>query len=261
MDNLIGLSNATDPYSQPTHRQTSSTTSTSSSSPTTSMVALPTLQARPSSTTHSVPIPRASASTQSRRAHAPPPSIPESPNSLTSSSVDSPSPVPSPYLDLSPVLSALPASYASGATHLTTPPSSASLRDTPPAPYGTPGASAAVVGLSYPSVPPPSLSSSLGSPVVLTHMPSPGPHSHQGPHHGHTSSHGSGSGFGFGGSHERRYSQGSRRTSVERGARIAETGVLVRSRAGSGASTGLGTGSGGEHGSGTFVPSLNETLE
>lgn len=98
-----------------------------------------------------------------------------------------------------------------------------------------------VIGLSYPSVPPPSLSSSLGSPVVMTHMPSsaaaaqvPG--------------------------QERRYSHGSRRTSVERGARIAETGSLVRSRAGSGASgAGSGAGTGAELG--VFVPSLDETLE
>lgn len=250
VDNLIGLSSASDPYSQPTHRRGSSTASTSSSSPTASMVALPTMQARPSSTTHSVPIPRPSATSNSRRAHAAvtPASIPESPTSA--SSIDSPSPVPSPYLDLSPVLSALPASYASGATNLTTPPSSASLRDTPPAPYGTPGASSAVVGLSYPSVPPPSLSSSLGSPVVMTHMPSPG-HSHSG----------SGSGSGGGGigfPHERRYSQGSRRTSVERGARIAETGSLVRSRTGSTASQPSGN---TEHGTGAFVPSLDETRE
>lgn len=240
MDNLIGLSNAQDSYSQPTHLRTSSTNSTSSNSPTASMVALPTLPARPSSTTHSVPIPRPLAASRRTQTLGASVSFTESP--LSPSSVDSASASP----DLSPVLSALPASYASGATHLTTPASSASLRETPPAPYGTPGAGAAVMGLSYPSVPPPSLSSSLGSPVVMTHIPSPGP----GPRHGHLS--------------ERRFShgQGSRRTSVERGARIAETGSLARSRAGSGASGSLpsaGANAGGEHL--TFVPSLLETRE
>lgn len=231
------------------------------------MVPLPSL-ARPSSTTHSVPIPRPSAAAASRRAQtlgmgpsttAPMP-IPESPLSSAASTSASVSASASP--DLSPVLSALPASYASGATNLTTPPSSASLRETLPAPYGTPGASSAITGLSYPSVPPPSLSSSLGSPVVMTHhIPSPGPgqgvqvgqrHSQQwgerrfsgGFSHSHSHSQSQGQG------------QGSRRTSVERGARIAETGSLARSRAGSSASVPHtdGTGAG-------FVPSLGDTRE
>ncbi|KAL5498597.1 hypothetical protein ACEPAH_1951 [Sanghuangporus vaninii] len=284
VDNLIGLSNATDAYSQPTHRRGSSAASTSSNSPTASMVALPSL-ARPSSTTHSVPIPRPSAASASRRAQtlglgagtSAPMSIPESPLSNPSSAASTSASVSaSASPDLSPVLSALPASYASGATHLTTPPSSASLRDTPPAPYGTPGASSAVIGLSYPSVPPPSLSSSLGSPVVLTHhIPSPGPVPGQGQGHGHGQGQRHSQGqwserrFSQGPSHSQSHSQGqgSRRTSVERGARIAETGSLVRSRAGSSSGTpasashththsGLGNADGM-----VFVPSLDETRE
>jgi hypothetical protein len=57
-----------------------------------------------------------------------------------------------------------PASYASAATNFTTPPSSTSLTSNPPMPYPLPPTT-----LSYPSVPPPSLSSSLGSPVIQYH--------------------------------------------------------------------------------------------
>ncbi|KAH8116029.1 hypothetical protein DFH11DRAFT_1688197 [Phellopilus nigrolimitatus] len=226
VDNLIGLSSVADAYSQPTHRRTSST---ASSSPTASMVALPTMQARPSSTTHSMPIPRQTS--QVRRSHNTVPSISETPLS------NSPSSAESPYL--SPMMSTLPESFVSNATNLTTPPSSASLQSNPPAPYPLPPPS-----LSYPSVPPPSLSSSLGSPVPA----------------------GSLRDQRFG--NERRVAESgnlrdlslsrSRRTSIERGARVAETGSLVRSRAGSATAppavpttTDLGV----------FVPSLDETLE
>lgn len=226
VDNLIGLSSAVDPLSQPIHRRPSSTTS---SSPTASMVSL----SRPPPTTHSMPIPRQA---QTRRAHASVSSIPETPLSHSPSSASASD---SPYI--SPVLSALPESYASAATQLTTPPSSASLQSNPPALYPL-----APPPLSYPSVPPPSLSSSLGSPVVMTHVipgapPSPvAPLSRRGSH-----SQQYGGGGGGGGGAERRVVETgsnatmmtrSRRASMERGARIAETGTLVRSRASSGAS-------------------------
>ena len=223
------------------------------------MVALPTMQTRPASTTHSMPIPRGT--TQVRRTHnnvhGGPSSISsETPQSMShsQSSTDDRSPY------ISPMLSALPESYA---TQLTTPPSSASLQSNPPAPYPQPA-----TGLSYPSVPPPSLSSSLGSPIVSTHAsirdmpPSPiDPLSRR-------------SSLQFV-QHDRRYSQGERRVvevgnlrelgrtrsrhgSFERGGRIAETGTLVRSRASSGSSI---VGSGNSAETGVFVPSLDETLE
>ena len=217
------------------------------------------MQARPSSTTHSMPIPRGAA--QVRRtfnhAHGASSSLKsEAPQSMSHSlsSADDRSPY------ISPVLSALPESYA---TQLTTPPSSASLQSNPPAPYPQPTA-----GLSYPSVPPPSLSSSLGSPVVATHVPVRDiPPSPIDPISRRASLHFT--------QHDRRYSQGERRVvetgsilelgrsrsrhgSVERGARIAETGSLVRSRAGSGSSV-LGSGNPAE--TGIFIPSLDETLE
>ncbi|KAI5120598.1 hypothetical protein M0805_008075 [Coniferiporia weirii] len=238
VDNLIGLSSAADSYSQPTHRRTSST---ASSSPTASMVALHTLQVRPSSTTHSMPIPRQTSQMRRAHAHAAGPSISETPLSRSPSSAESP------YL--SPVLSVLPESYVSNATNLTTPPSSASLQSNPPAPYPLPPPA-----LSYPSVPPPSLSSSLGSPVVSTHMRDPASSpveavSRRGSQHY--------------GSDRRMADAGglashSRRTSVERGARIAETGSLMRSRAGSGGSVAQAANTSDL---GVFIPSLDETLE
>jgi len=111
----------------------------------------------------------------------------------------------SPYL--SPSLSTHPASFATAAT---TPPSSTS------APRGTVSTTIAPQPLSYPSVPPPSLSSSYA-----------GPDSPVEPR---------GSRWRHGSLHELRQSSrsASRHGSVERGARVAETGQLVpRSRAGS----------------------------
>ena len=104
---------------------------------------------------------------------------------------------------------------ASYDTQATTPPSSAS-----PLPLQGHTFQPMPHQLSYPSVPPPSLSSSLGSPIVslspnLSRRNSVG----QGP---------GGSGTGGGGSGPGGSTIGGRRrVSIERGARIAETGSLV----------------------------------
>lgn len=228
VDNLIGLSSA-DPYSQPTHRRS---WSNASSSPATSIVVLPpTTAARlvptngvPIPTTNSVPIPRPSSTIHRPTQN---PSAGNTPLSHSPSSSDSPFP-------FSPVTSTNPASFVSNNTNVTTPPSSASLNSNPPAPYS--GTSAAHT-LSYPSVPPPSLSSSFGSPSVSYHMPTRDPSMSP-------AEPSSRRGFHRRGSFERRvpepanyrsYSQShSRRGSVERGARVAESGTLIpRSRAGS----------------------------
>jgi hypothetical protein len=91
-------------------------------------------------------------------------------------------------------------------------------------------------GLSYPSVPPPSLSSSFGSPTISYHM------SHRDPSLSPIEPLSRRDSNARRASFERRVVEtgslrnlsGSRRGSIERGARIAETGTLVpRSRAGS----------------------------
>ena len=199
-----------------------------------------------------MPIPRPVS--QMHRSHKVTPSIPETPVSHSPSSADSPYP-------LSPVLSANPESYVSHMTNLTTPPSSASLQSNPPAPYPM-----APPSLSYPSVPPPSLSSSLGSPVISFHGPLREPPSPIDPLSRNGSVHIRRM------SNDRRVAESgnlrdlsrSRRASVERGARIAETGTLVRSRDGSSANTGIAT----LHHSNdqspvfsAFAPSLNDKLE
>lgn len=211
--------------------------SNASSSPSTSIIVLPptgpsrqtngvpipSTNGMPIPSTNGVPIPRPSSSI--RR----PIQTPEGNTPLSHSPSSSDSPFP-----FSPVTSTNPASFVSNNTNVTTPPSSASLNSNPPAPY--PGTSTAHA-LSYPSVPPPSLSSSFGSPSVSYHMPHRDPSlspveslSRRGSHRR--------------GSFERRvpepgnyrtYSRShSRRASVERGARVAESGTLIpRSRAGS----------------------------
>ena len=224
-----------------------------------SMVAVP--NGRP---TPIVPIPRTgSQASQPRRTHEPGPSI----SSLTSAS---PSTTSSPSPRISPMNTGAPASYA---TTLTSPPSSASLHASPPAPYdynhGTPAGRV----LSYPSVPPPSLSSSLGSPVVGTHMFSGDGDGR----HGSASRRSSGShNWGYAtatgnanGATERRVAEmgnlrdvgRSRTRSVERGGRIAETGTLVRSRAGSTSGPSVAGAGPGAGDLGVFVPSLDETVE
>ncbi|KZT00642.1 uncharacterized protein LAESUDRAFT_530964 [Laetiporus sulphureus 93-53] len=222
VDNLIGLSSA-DPYSQPTHRRSSS-----ASSPTASIAtSLNALQTQPPRPIPPVPIPRPPS-----QVHRPANNLSETTTPLSHSpSSSSSSPFPFSPSSVSP----LPNSYASATTAITTPPSSASLTSNPPPPY--PGAATT---LSYPSVPPPSLSSSFGSPSTSFHMPAPPPISfarEDGPpspvsplgsrahsfHHRrsfdrHVAETGN----------LRSVSRGhSRRASVERGARIAETGTLL----------------------------------
>jgi len=199
VDNLVGLS-STDPLSQPTHRRSIP------SLPTTSVV-----HSSSARVTHSMPIPRPSSSIR-----RPINNTSESTTPLSHSPSSTESPFP-----FSP-LATNPASYVSNGTHLTTPPSSASLSSNLPPPYPAPNPHA----LTYPSVPPPSLSSSYGSPVI----------SHR------ENSTASADALRTSGSDRRIAESGtfrngrsrSHRESVERGARIAEMGTLVpRSRAGS----------------------------
>ncbi|KAH9059575.1 hypothetical protein EDB87DRAFT_1621654, partial [Lactarius vividus] len=192
VDNLIGLS-AHDPYFQPTHRRSSS----NASSPSTSVV-LPIGVAHAVRTSPSVAIPRPPS-----QIHRPPTNVVSESTTPLSHSPSSAS--DSPYL--SPSLSTHPASFATAAT---TPPSSSAPRVLSAAALAPPQP------LSYPSVPPPSLSSSYA-----------GPDSPVEPR---------GSRWRHGSIHDLRQASrsASRHRSVERGARVAETGQLVpRSRAGS----------------------------
>ena len=185
----------------------------------------------PIQSTSSVPIPRPTSAVHIHRPNhlqnSAESNTPLSHSPSTESSNDSPFP-------FSPVTSTNPASFVSNNTNLTTPPSSASLNSNPPTPY--PGTHA----LSYPSVPPPSLSSSFGSPTVPYHLPHRDPAalspvealSRRGSH-----SHRRGNYERARMLDSRGYNQSqshSRRESVERGARVAESGTLIpRSRAGS----------------------------
>ncbi|KAJ7598440.1 hypothetical protein C8J56DRAFT_914086 [Mycena floridula] len=204
VDNLIGMSSP-DPFSLPTHYRSSSSSS-NASSPSTSVSRPP---------PHGVPIPR------------PPSQIRRAPNQASEGNTPlshSPSSSDSPF-PLSPVTSTNPASSVSYNTNLTSPPSF-----NPTMTFATPSR-----GLSYPSVPPPSLSSSFGSPTVALHMP------HREPAVSPTEpSSRRNSNARRGSFNERRVVEtgslrSSRRESVERGARIAESGSLAngRSRAGS----------------------------
>lgn len=228
VDNLVGLT-PSEPFSQPMHRRSTS----GLSSPSTS-VGYPAIRSATAThavpiPSHGVPIPRPSSSI-----HRPLNNTSETttPLSHSPSSVDSPSPFP-----FSPALSAhVPAgsSVLSNGTQLTTPPSSSSAQS---GGVGAPYAVSGVHALTYPSVPPPSLSSSYGSPVV-SYFPqregSPtlsrrgsGARGRGGGVTGVEMGAGSGLGTGTAWGNGR---SGSRRDSVERGARIAETGSLVRSR-------------------------------
>ncbi|KAI6165891.1 hypothetical protein EDD17DRAFT_1884154 [Pisolithus thermaeus] len=202
VDNLVGLSSA-DPFSQSTHRRSLSNLSPSNTS--VALTASPRLS-------HGVPIPRPSPVHHRPLNH---------PSETTTPLSHSPSSTESPFV-FSPTVTN-PASYMSNGTHSTTPPSSASLTSNPPPPYPTPNPHA----LTYPSVPPPSLSSSYGSPVISYVSNTSSPVESLRPN-------------GRLGSDRRTVESGmlrnglSRRASVDRGARIAETGTLVpRSRAGS----------------------------
>lgn len=204
VDNLVGLSSA-DPYSQPTHRRSVSNLSSPSTS-----------AAQPSQAIHGVPIPRPSSSIR-----RPTNNVSESNTPLSHSPSSTESPFP-----FSPIVGTNPTSYVSNGTPMTTPPSSASLTSNPPSTFTIPHM------LSYPSVPPPSLSSSYGSPVV-SYIP----------HRDHSLSPVvplSRRGSNARGNIERRFvdpvgvsnnRSRSRHGSIERGARVAETGQLIpRSR-------------------------------
>lgn len=225
MDNLIGLPQS-DPLSQPLHRRPSFTSSSPSSS-----IHIPVSSSHTTRHTTAVPIPR------------PPSQIHRPSNAISSESTTplshSPSSVSTSPFPFSPTTSPFPASYASAATNLTTPPSVGSVAMSPPT-ITNGGARM----LSYPLVPPPSLSSSFGSPSTSLHQPSTHPISfvprdHDGTPSPAESFHSRRDSFNRRGSFERRVvetgslrsmSRGqsrSRRESVERGARIAETGVLV----------------------------------
>ena len=246
VDNLVGLTPG-DPYSQPTHRRSTSGVSSPSTS-----VGYPI--ARPATThavpipSHGVPIPRPSSSIRRPL---------NSTSETTTPLSHSPSSMESPF-PFSPVLSAhVPAgsSVLSNGTQLTTPPSSSSVQS---GGVGAPYAVSGVHALTYPSVPPPSLSSSYGSPVVsyfpqrenspaepLSRRGSVGrgwgggvpgvPGVEMGTGTGTGTGMGSGTGATAGtGTVWGNGRSGSRRASVERGGRIAETGTLVprsRSRA------------------------------
>ncbi|KAI0674546.1 hypothetical protein C8Q78DRAFT_967530 [Trametes maxima] len=225
VDNLIGL-HQSDPYSQPTHRRSNSSTS---GSPSSSIYIPPVPITRQAS---AVPIPR------------PPSQVRRPANNIASESTTplshSPSSTSTSPFPFSPATtSPYPASYASAATNMTTPPSAAV---SPPA---------FIVGgariLSYPLVPPPSLSSSFGSPAASLHQPVAIPHGSRDPDGTPSpveSFNSRRNSFHRRGSFERRVAESgslrsrgpsqSRRASVERGARIAETGSLVpRPRSGS----------------------------
>lgn len=180
-----------------------------------------------------VPIPRPPSSI-----HRPPNPTSEVTTPL-SHSPSSSSTSSSPFPFSPPTTSPFPASYVSGNTTFTTPPSSTSLVSNPAA---FPGPAALARPLSYPSVPPPSLSSSFGSPTTSYHpvvAPVPIPErDRDGPPSPNDSFGSRHSPFHRRGSFERRVaesgslrslsgSRGGRRESVERGARVAETGTLI----------------------------------
>ena len=209
VDNLIGISNV-EPVSHPRRRR--SISNTTSVSPTVGI--LPGQMPRPM---YSVPIPRPSS-----QIHRPMmDQLSEASTPLSHSPASSESPFP-----LSPV----PASFASVNTQITSPLSS-SLNSNPPLAIGTPRSS-----LTYPMNPPPSLSSSFGSPSAYA---SPRREQSASP----VNSFGRADVVNRRPSFDRRFGDsssaltrgrsGSRKASVERGARVAETGSLIRSRGGS----------------------------
>jgi hypothetical protein len=174
MDNLVGLGGVPEPAPPPGRRSasyslipTSPPTYPSSMTRLSSTVAIPT----------GVPIPRPS----SRIYRPSQPSLPSPPTptsaSASGSGSQSPSPLVSPLLHrTADAFASAGTSYVSGGTGLTTPASAGSLHATPPDPFRVPNGNGHVLGthgatgggriLSYPSVPPPSLSSSLGSPTA-----------------------------------------------------------------------------------------------
>ncbi|KAJ7054478.1 hypothetical protein C8F01DRAFT_1163508 [Mycena amicta] len=212
LDHLIGLS-STDPYSQPTHlhQRPQSAFSSTASSPTNSVLHFPSGRPNgvrpPAPPTNGVPIPRPATQTQMRaRVHNNNVSEGNTPLSHSpSSSSDSPFP-------FSPVTSPHPTSYISINSNLTSPPTSYNPNGVT---FATPSR-----GLSYPSVPPPSLSSSFGSPTVSYHMPHRERDHSLSPVEPQSRRNSIRRGA-------RVVESGHRRGSVERGGRVAETGQLV----------------------------------
>lgn len=208
VDNLIGISNV-EPVSHSRRRR--SISNATSVSPTVGI-----LPGQIPRRVSGVPIPRPSS-----RIHRPTMDHLSEANTPLSHSPASSSESPFP---LSPV----PASFASVNTQITSPPSS-SVNSNPPLAIGTPR-----LMLTYPTNPPPSLSSSFGSPSAYAS-----------PRREHSSSPvlGRPDGSNRRPSFDRRFGDssstltrgrsGSRRESAERGARIAETGSLIRSPGGS----------------------------
>ena len=213
VDNLIGISNV-EPVSHSRRRR--SIPNATSVSPTVGI-----MPAQIPRLVSGVPIPRPSSQIhrpmmdQVWEAHT---TLSHSP----ASSAESPFP-------LSPV----PASFASVNTQITSPLSS-SLNSNPPLAIGTPR-----VMLTYPTNPPPSLSSSFGSPSAYA---SPRRDQSSSPILGRPDVANRRPSFDrrFGDSSStlRRGRSGSRRESAERGARIAETGSLIRSQGGSSSGSG-----------------------
>lgn len=207
VDNLIGMASA-DPYSQPTHQRPQSGYSSNTSSPTNSVLHFP--ANRP---TNGVPIPRPAS--QIRRASSHSHNISEGNTPLSHSPTSSSSDSPFPF---SPITSPNPTSYVSLSSNLTSPPTSFNPGGVT---FGAPSR-----GLTYPSVPPPSLSSSFGSPTVSYHMPHREPPlSPVDPPSRRNSMRRGGARVVESGS-LRSISRSSSQ-SVERGARVAETGQLV----------------------------------
>ncbi|KAI1797981.1 hypothetical protein LXA43DRAFT_978158 [Ganoderma leucocontextum] len=223
VDSLIGLPQP-EPFSQPMHRRSSTGSSPSSS------IHIPSNPSHPIRHAAAVPIPR-------------PPSQIRRPTNIISSESTTPlshspsststSPFPFSPLTTSP----FPTSYTSAVTTLTTPPSIGSVAVSPPT-FTAGGARM----LSYPSVPPPSLSSSFGSPSTSLHHAGPvsfASRDHDGTPSPVESFHSRRNSFNRRGSFERRVAETgslqrrgpsqsqSRRESVERGGRVAETGTLV----------------------------------
>lgn len=207
VDNLIGISNV-EPVSHSRRRRSMS--NATSVSPTVGI-----LPGQIPRRVPGVPIPRPSS-----RIHRPTMDHLSEASTPLSHSPASSSESPFP---LSPV----PASFASLNTQITSPPSS-SLNSNPPLAIGTPR-----LTLTYPTNPPPSLSSSFGSPSAFA-SPREQPSS---PVLGRPDVMNRRASFdrrfGDNGPTLTRERSGSRRESVERGARIAETGSLIRSRGGS----------------------------
>ncbi|KAM5532168.1 hypothetical protein V8D89_014193 [Ganoderma adspersum] len=223
VDSLIGLPQS-EPFSQPMHRRSSTSSSPSSS------IHIPSNPSHPIRHAAAVPIPR------------PPSQIRRPSNIISSESTTplshSPSSTSTSPFPFSPVTtSPFPASYTSAVTTLTTPPSIGSVAVSPPT-FAAGGARM----LSYPSVPPPSLSSSFGSPSTSLHHTGPmalASRDHDGTPSPVESFHSRRNSFNRRGSFERRIAETgtlqrrppsqsqSRRESVERGARVAETGTLV----------------------------------